>query len=94
MPCVRGPRARHREHGAPLQRNHARPVHIRLSEELTQPGGTNLDELTEAVDGVYSFANECRAGLIVKTEAFRAGKLGEQGSVAREQRREAGAIRG
>ena len=43
-----------------------------LSEKLTQPGGTNLAELTEAVDGVYSFADETRAGLIAKTESFRA----------------------
>ena len=43
-----------------------------LGEKLTQPGGTNLTELTEAVDGVYSFADERRAGLIAKTESFRA----------------------
>lgn len=43
----------------------------KLSEKLTQPGGTNLTELTETVDGVYSFADERRAGLIAKTEAFR-----------------------
>jgi HK97 family phage portal protein len=43
-----------------------------LGEKLTQEGGTNLTELTNAVDGVYSFADERRAGLIAKTEAFRA----------------------
>jgi hypothetical protein len=42
-----------------------------LGEKLSQPGGTNLDELTNAVDGVYSFADERRAGLIAKTESFR-----------------------
>ena len=43
-----------------------------LTEKLNQSGGTNLTELTEAVDGVYSFADERRAGLIAKTESFRA----------------------
>jgi len=43
-----------------------------LGEKLNQPGGTNLGELTNAVDGVYSFADERRAGLIAKTESFRA----------------------
>jgi HK97 family phage portal protein len=43
-----------------------------LTEKLNQTGGTNLTELTNAVDGVYSFADERRAGLIAKTEAFRA----------------------
>src|SRR3984885_10990347 len=43
-----------------------------LGEKLTQPGGTNLTELTEAVDGVYSYADEKRAALIAKTESFRA----------------------
>lgn len=43
-----------------------------LSEKLTQEGGTNLKELTDAVDGVYSFADERRAGLIAKTESYRA----------------------
>jgi len=43
-----------------------------LSEKLNQSGGTNLTELTDAVDGVYSFADERRAGLIAKTESFRA----------------------
>jgi SPP1 gp7 family putative phage head morphogenesis protein len=43
-----------------------------LQEKLTQPGGTNLTELTQAVDGVYSFADERRAALIAKTESFRA----------------------
>jgi SPP1 gp7 family putative phage head morphogenesis protein len=43
-----------------------------LGEKLTQPGGTNLTELTNAVDGVYSFADDRRAGLIAKTESFRA----------------------
>jgi HK97 family phage portal protein len=43
-----------------------------LGEKLTQEGGTNLTELTNAVDGVYSFADERRAGLIAKTESFRA----------------------
>jgi HK97 family phage portal protein len=46
-----------------------------LGEKLTQEGGTNLPELTEAVDGVYSFADERRAGMIAKTEAFRASNL-------------------
>jgi HK97 family phage portal protein len=43
-----------------------------LSEKLAQPNGTNLTELTNAVDGVYSFADDRRAGLIAKTESFRA----------------------
>jgi SPP1 gp7 family putative phage head morphogenesis protein len=43
-----------------------------LTEKLNQPGGTSLRELTEAVDGVYSFADERRAGLIAKTESYRA----------------------
>ena len=43
-----------------------------LGEKLTQAGGTNLTELTEAVDGVYSYADEKRAALIAKTESFRA----------------------
>lgn len=43
-----------------------------LSEKLSQTGGTNLKELTDAVDGVYSFADARRAGLIAKTESFRA----------------------
>jgi HK97 family phage portal protein len=42
-----------------------------LGNLLTQEGGTNLGELTNAVDGVYSFADERRAGLIAKTEAYR-----------------------
>ena len=46
-----------------------------LGETLNQPGGTNLAELTEAVDGVYSFADERRAALIAKTESFRAANL-------------------
>jgi SPP1 gp7 family putative phage head morphogenesis protein len=43
-----------------------------LTEKMSQPGGTNLNELTDAVDGVYSFADERRAGLIAKTESYRA----------------------
>jgi hypothetical protein len=43
-----------------------------LGEKLSQPGGTNLNELTNAVDGVHSFADDRRAGLIAKTESFRA----------------------
>jgi HK97 family phage portal protein len=43
-----------------------------LTEKLTQAGGTNLGELTNAVEGVYSYADERRAGLIAKTESFRA----------------------
>lgn len=43
-----------------------------LGEKLTQEGGTNLSQLTDAVEGVYSFADERRAGLIAKTESFRA----------------------
>jgi HK97 family phage portal protein len=46
-----------------------------LEEKLTQQGGTNLTELTNAVDGVYSFADERRAGLIAKTEAFRSANF-------------------
>jgi HK97 family phage portal protein len=46
-----------------------------LGEKLTQEGGTNLSELTDAVDGVYSYADERRAGLIAKTESFRAANL-------------------
>jgi HK97 family phage portal protein len=42
-----------------------------LADKLSQTGGTNLGELTNAVDGVYSFADDRRAGLIAKTEAFR-----------------------
>jgi HK97 family phage portal protein len=37
-----------------------------LSEKLTQEGGTSLSELTDAVEGVYSFADERRAGLITE----------------------------
>jgi HK97 family phage portal protein len=43
-----------------------------LGEKLTQPGGTNLAEHTQAVDGAYSHADEKRAALIAKTESFRA----------------------
>jgi hypothetical protein len=43
--------------------------------KLTQEGGTNLTELTQAVDGVYSYADERRAALIAKTESFRAANL-------------------
>jgi putative ABC transport system substrate-binding protein len=43
-----------------------------LSEKLSQPSGTSLNELTDAVDGVYSFADERRADLIAKTESYRA----------------------
>jgi HK97 family phage portal protein len=43
-----------------------------LGEELNKPGGTSLGALTNAVEGVYSFADERRAGLIAKTESFRA----------------------
>jgi HK97 family phage portal protein len=43
-----------------------------LTDKLNQPGGTNMKELTDAVDGVYSFADERRAGLIAKTESYRA----------------------
>jgi len=43
-----------------------------LTEKLNQTGGTSLAELTNAVEGVYSFADERRAGLIAKTESFRA----------------------
>lgn len=43
-----------------------------IGEKLNQEGGTNLNELIDAVDGVYSFADERRAGLIAKTESFRA----------------------
>jgi hypothetical protein len=46
-----------------------------LEDKLTQEGGTSLPELKEAVDGVYSFADERRAGLISKTKAFRAANL-------------------
>jgi HK97 family phage portal protein len=43
-----------------------------LTEKLNQEGGTNLTELTNAVDDVYNFADTRRAGLIAKTESFRA----------------------
>jgi len=43
-----------------------------LSDKLSQPQGTSLQELTDAVSDVYDFADERRAGLIAKTEAFRA----------------------
>jgi uncharacterized protein with gpF-like domain len=46
-----------------------------IGEKLAQPGGTNLKEITDAVEGVYSFADERRAGLIAKTESFRAANL-------------------
>jgi len=46
-----------------------------LGEKMTQEGGTNLRELTDAVDGVYSYADERRAGLIAQTESFRAANL-------------------
>ena len=46
-----------------------------LEEKLNQAGGTNLPELTRAVDGVYDFADDRRAGLIAKTEAYRASNL-------------------
>ena len=42
-----------------------------LTEKLSQDGGTNLAELTQAVDDVYSFADSRRAGLIAKTESYR-----------------------
>ena len=35
-----------------------------LGEKLTQQGGTNLPELTQAVKDVYSLADERRAGLV------------------------------
>jgi len=44
----------------------------KLEEKLTQAEGTNLAELTEAVDGVYSFADDKRAEMIAKTESYRA----------------------
>ncbi|HEX3861285.1 MAG TPA: phage portal protein [Stellaceae bacterium] len=47
----------------------------KLGEKLTQEGGTNLTELTEAVDGVYSFADERRAGMIAQTESYRASNF-------------------
>jgi hypothetical protein len=40
-----------------------------LGEKLTQEGGTNLTELTDTVDGVYSFADERRAGLIAEARS-------------------------
>ena len=46
-----------------------------LGNLLTQEGGTNLTELTNAVDGVYSFADDRRAGLIAKTESYRAANF-------------------
>ncbi|AVT83673.1 phage portal protein [Rhodopseudomonas palustris] len=42
-----------------------------LTEKLDQEGGTNLRELTDAVEGVYDFADSRRAGLIAKTESYR-----------------------
>jgi hypothetical protein len=48
-----------------------------LEEKLTQEDGTNLQELTDAVDGVYSFADERRAGLIAKTRELPRRELGE-----------------
>src|SRR5579883_1501501 len=47
----------------------------KLGEKLTQQGGTSLTELTQTVDGVYSYADERRAGLIAKTESFRAANF-------------------
>jgi HK97 family phage portal protein len=47
----------------------------KLTEKLTQPEGTNLQELTETVDGVYSFADERRAGMIAQTETYRAANF-------------------
>src|SRR5262249_19533641 len=43
-----------------------------LNEKLTQEGGTSLAELREAVEGVYSFADETRAERIAQTESYRA----------------------
>lgn len=43
-----------------------------LTEEMNAEGGTTLAKLTDAVDGVYSFADERRAGMIAKTESYRA----------------------
>ena len=42
-----------------------------IGDKLTQEGGTNLGEITAAVDDVYAFADDRRAGLIAKTEAYR-----------------------
>lgn len=42
-----------------------------IGEKLTQEGGTNLAELTQAVDDTYAFADARRAGLIAKTESYR-----------------------
>lgn len=42
-----------------------------LYAKMTQPGGTSLPELTEAVEDIYDFADERRAGLIARTESVR-----------------------
>ena len=44
-----------------------------LGDEMLNPEGYSLATLTEAVDKVYEWADDRRAGLIAKTEAFRAG---------------------
>jgi HK97 family phage portal protein len=47
----------------------------KLKEKLNQDGGTNLTELTQTVDDVFNFADEKRAGVIAKTESFRAANF-------------------
>lgn len=42
-----------------------------LGEKMTQDGGTNLAELTDAVQGVYDFADEKRAYRVAATESSR-----------------------
>ena len=44
-----------------------------IGDKMTQEAGTSLPELTDAVNDVYDFADDRRAGLIAKTESFRAG---------------------
>jgi HK97 family phage portal protein len=46
-----------------------------LTAKLNQDGGTNLTELTQAVDDVFAFADDRRAGMIAKTESFRAANF-------------------
>jgi HK97 family phage portal protein len=58
-----------------------------LGDELTASGGTNLQKLTDAVEGVYSFADERRAGLIAQTEAYRTSNWAN-----REAWRESGVV--
>lgn len=43
-----------------------------IGDQLASTEGTSLAKITDAVDGVYEFADERRASMIAKTEAYRA----------------------